>query len=434
MSKHLSLSDRSLIEKFIAEDFTFAYIAKRLCRSPATISREIRLHRCFVERQEVTENDCIHYNKCLKRDICSDDLGKPHCSSLCKFCISLDCTKNCKSYASRHCKKLNKPPYVCNGCEKQHGCKLIHAYYSANRAHDAYLRELKESRSGIRTTVEDLERIDDLISPLIKKGQSINHIFASHADEIGVSEKTLYTYINDNVFLIRNMDLPKKVKYKARRKKTSVLTRIEYKFRRGRTLEDFQTFTQVNPDLQIVEMDTVKGARGSGKVLLTFIFRESNFMLIFLLKDDTQESVEGVFDWLTNQLGTETFRRVFPVILTDNGVEFKSPHNLEFSSAGIRRTRIFYCDPQASWQKAHVEKNHVLIRRILPKGTSFQFLTQEDATLIACHVNSFAREIFDNKTPFELMNKPEHKKLLDVLSLHRIPPDEVCLKPKLIKR
>ena len=434
MSKHLSLSDRALIEKFIAEGFTFAYIAKRLCRSPATISREIRLHRCFVERQEVAENDCMHYTKCLKRDICSDDLGKPHCTTLCKFCILLDCTKNCKSYASRHCKKLNKPPYVCNGCEKQHSCKLIHAYYSANRAHDAYLRELKESRCGIRTTVEDLERIDDLISPLIKKGQSINHIFASHADEIGVSEKTLYTYINDNVFLIRNMDLPKKVKYKARRKKTSVLTRIEYKFRRGRTLEDFQTFTQVNPDLPIVEMDTVKGARGSGKVLLTFIFRESNFMLIFLLKDGTQESVEGVFDWLTNQLGTETFKRLFPVILTDNGVEFKSPHNLEFSSAGIRRTRIFYCDPQASWQKAHVEKNHVLIRRILPKGTSFQFLTQEDATLIACHVNSFAREIFDNKTPFELMNKPEHKKLLDVLSLHRIPPDEVCLKPKLIKR
>lgn len=434
MSKHLSLSDRALIEKFIAEDFTFAYIAKRLCRSPATISREIRLHRCFVERQEVTENDCIHYTKCLRQDICSDEPGKPHCSSLCKFCILLDCTKNCKSYASRHCKKLNKPPYVCNGCEKQHSCKLIHAYYSANRAHDAYLRELKESRSGIRTTVEDLERIDDLISPLIKKGQSINHIFASHADEIGVSEKTLYTYINDNVFLIRNMDLPKKVKYKARRKKTSVLTRIEYKFRRGRTLEDFQTFTQVNPDLPIVEMDTVKGARGSRKVLLTFIFRESNFMLIFLLKDGSQESVEGVFDWLTNQLGTETFKRLFPVILTDNGVEFKSPHNLEFSSAGIRRTRIFYCDPQASWQKAHVEKNHVLIRRILPKGTSFQFLTQEDATLIACHVNSFAREIFDNKTPFELMNKPEHKKLLDVLSLHRIPPDEVCLKPKLIKR
>ncbi len=431
MTRHLSLTDRALIERFVAQDFSFSYIARRLHRSPATISREIKIHRCFTDKGDWSSNDCINYRNCLKQNLCST---KSLCSSRCKFCTSTDCKSICSSYISKHCDKLEKPPYVCNGCEKEHNCKLVHAYYSANRAHDIYKRELKESRSGIRTSVEDLERIDDLISPLIKKGQSINHIFASHAEEIGVSEKTLYTYINNNVFLIRNMDLPKKVKYRSRRKKTTVLTHLEYKFRRGRTIEDFQVFTETNPDFPIVEMDTVKGARGSGKVLLTFIFRESNFMLIFLLKDGTQESVEGVFDWLTNQLGNETFKKIFPVILTDNGVEFKNPHYLEFSSAGIRRTRIFYCDPQASWQKAHVEKNHVLIRRILPKGTSFQFLTQEDANLIACHINSFAREIFGNKTPFELMNKPEHKKLLDVLGLHQIPHDEVCLKPKLLKR
>jgi IS30 family transposase len=279
-----------------------------------------------------------------------------------------------------------------------------------------------------------LERIDHLISPLIKKGQSINHIYATHSEEIGVSKKTLYTYINENIFLINNFDLPKKVRYRARRKKKSVLTRFEYKYRRGRSLEDYQAYIKANPDLPVVEMDTVKSAHGSLKALLTFIFTKSNFMLVFLLNDATQNSVEGVFDWLTNRLGTETFRKLFPIILTDNGVEFKNPHVLEFTEAGIRRTHIFYCDPQASWQKAHVEKNHVLIRRIIPKGTSFQKLTQEDINLVMCHVNSFARELFDYKTPFELMNKPEHKKLLEVLSLHQIPHDEVCMKPKLLKR
>ena len=433
MSKHLSLSDRALIEKFIAEDFTFAYIAKRLRRSPATISREIRLHRCFAGRLEQDSNDCINYIKCRKHGICNDE-NSSRCTAACSHCTKYECTKICQSYVSKRCKRLNKPPYVCNCCEKEHDCKLVHAYYSANRAHDAYKRELKESRCGIRTTVEDLERIDNLISPLIKKGQSINHIFATHADEIGVSEKTLYTYINGNVFLVRNIDLPKKVRYKTRRKKTSVLTRIEYKYRRGRTIEDFQIFTQTNPYAQVVEMDTVKSAHGSLKALLTLIFRESNFMLIFLLDFATQENVERIFDWLTNQLGTELFRKLFPVILTDNGVEFKDPHSLEFTEVGVRRTKVFYCDPQASWQKAHIEKNHVLIRRILPKGTSFQKLTQEDVNLIACHINSFAREIFNNKSPFDLMNSPEQKKLLEVLSLHRVPPDEVCLKPKLLKR
>ena len=433
MSKHLSLSDRALIEKFVAEDFTFAYIAKRLHRSPATISREIKLHRCFTDEIHPDSNDCISYSKCLKQNLCPFETPST-CTTKCKFCTAFDCRPLCESYVSKICLKLDKPPYVCNGCDKEHSCKAIHAYYSANRAHSCYTRELRESRSGIRTSIEDLERIDNLISPLIKKGQSINHIFATHADEIGISEKTLYTYINENIFLINNFDLPKKVRYKARRKKKTVLTRFEYKYRRGRSIEDFQAFTAANPDLPIVEMDTVKSSRGSLKTLLTFIFRDSNFMLIFLLDDATQNSVEGVFDWLTNQLGTETFRRIFPIILTDNGVEFKRPHALEFSEIGIRRTRIFYCDPQASWQKGHIEKNHVLIRRILPKGTSFQKLTQEDINLITCHINSFAREIFDNKTPFELMNRPEHKKLLDVLSLHQIPHDEVCLRPRLLKR
>lgn len=431
MTRHLSLSDRALIEKFVAQDFTFAFIAKRLHRSPATISREIKLHRCFTDKREPVANDCINYRTCLKQNVCLD---KNKCVARCKLCSSTDCRTICSSYVSKYCSKLKKPPYVCNGCEKEHDCKLVHAYYSANRAHDIYKRELKETRSGIRTSAEELERIDNLVSPLIKRGQSINHIFATHSEEIGVSEKTLYTYINNNIFVVNNFDLPKKVGYRARRRKHTVLTRVEYKYRRGRTIEDFLAFTEANPNLPIVEMDTVKSARGSLKTLLTFIFNESNFMLIFLLNDATQESVEGVFDWLTNQLGTETFHRIFPVILTDNGVEFKNPHNLEFNEAGIRRTRLFYCDPQASWQKAHVEKNHVLIRRILPKGTSFQKLTQEDVDLVCSHINSFAREKFNNRTPFELMTRPEHKKLLDVLGLHQIPHDEVCLKPKLLKK
>jgi len=81
---------------------------------------------------------------------------------------------------------------------------------------------------------------------------------------------------------------------------------------------------------------------------------------------------------------------LFKVILTDNGVEFKDPLSLEHTSNGCQRTRIFYCDPQASWQKPHIEKNHTLIRRILPKGKSFDYLTHEDIRLICCHINSFS--------------------------------------------
>ena len=131
-----------------------------------------------------------------------------------------------------------------------------------------YLSTLKESRSGIRTSPEDLVRIDAIIAPLILKGQSVNHILVNHKEEIGLSEKTIYNYIDSCAFNVRNIDLPKKVVYRQRRPK-HVRTKIDYRYRKGRSYEDFRSFMKEHPDYEVVEMDTVKGKRSKGKVLLT---------------------------------------------------------------------------------------------------------------------------------------------------------------------
>jgi len=157
-------------------------------------------------------------------------------------------------------------------------------------------------------------------------------------------------------------------------------------------------------------------------------------MLIFLMDNGAAASVEEVFDMLTNALGLKLFQELFPVILTDNGSEFKRVDQLEYAKGGQRRTRIFFCDPQASWQKPHVEKNHTLIRRILPKGTSFRFLTDEDVIQITRHINSVAKGVHDNRTSFDMMEKKTHKKLLSALDLTPVPHDDVILRPSLLKR
>lgn len=432
LSKHLTLNDRILIERFIIEGYSFSFIAKKLARNPSTIAREVKSHRRFVTKARDDVNDCVSFFRCLHRNLC-DTETKYSCFGRCKTCTEYDCRKLCKDYVSRHCPLLDKSPYVCNGCDKEGKCQRDHAYYSAHIANSGYLSTLKNSRKGVRTSPQRLCEINEILAPLVEKGQSINHIMASHSEEIGLSRKTIYNYIDQNAFSIGNIDLPKKVAYR-HRKKIQPITKLEYQCRKGRTIEDFKTFIESNPKLPIVEMDTVKGARGCKKVLLTMIFRNCNFMLIFLLPDGTQNSVVNVFDRLTLLLGLDTFKKLFPVILTDNGVEFKGAHNLEFTENGARRTRIFYCDPQASWQKPHVEKNHVLLRRILPKGTTFKFLDDEDIRLISCHVNSVARDLFDNCCPFDLMNGEEQKKLLENLTLTKVPADEVCLKPALLKR
>lgn len=311
MSKHLTLTDRAIIEKYLAQDMSFSFIAKRLNRSATTISREIKNHRCFVNGFRYTSNDCINYRSCLRRNIC-DQESIYTCSHRCKTCTEFDCKSLCSQYISAHCPLLDKPPYVCTRCPNEKTCKRNHAYYTAHRAHAEYVKELSSSRKGIRTSPERLLELNDLLMPLVNKGQSINHIFATHSDEIRLSKKTIYNYIDQSAFRVRNIDLPKKVRYKQRHSH-EVLMKFDYQYRKGRTYTDFTSFMEQNPKLPIVEMDTVIGARNSGKILLTILFRDTNFMLIFLLPDKSHQSVLHVFDKLTSLLGIELFRKLFPV-------------------------------------------------------------------------------------------------------------------------
>ena len=434
MPKQLSLPERIIIERMIHQDFTFATISRNLCRSASTVAREVLHYRCFTSPLPLNgDNDCINKGGCLRNNLCPESGAHGCFGARCKRCPEgKTCMSICDSYESSQCDLLDKPPYVCSNCKMQKNCRKIKAYYSAHKANAAHRKSIKDAHSGVRKTPAELRKIAAIIEPLIEKGQSLNHICSTHSEELGVSERTLYNYIDKNVFKVRNIDLPKKVVYRQRRVR-SVLTKIEYQYRQGRTIEDFKSYIEANPDASIVEMDTVKGGREKGKVFLTMIFRKTSFMLIFLLKDGTQESVLQVFDYLTATLGIALFKRLFSVILTDNGVEFKNPNALEHTRVGLMRTHLFFCDPQASWQKPLVETNHRLIRRILPKGATFNALTTNDVSLICCHINSVLRENLGDKTPFDLMDSIDEKKLLSALNLSPIPPDEVILNPKLIK-
>jgi transposase, IS30 family len=147
-------------------------------------------------------------------------------------------------------------------------------------------------------------------------------------------------------------------------------------------------------------MDSVIGGKG-GKVLLTIHFVETSLMLAFLRDANTSQSVIDIFSDIKKTLGKENYTKLFPVILTDNGSEFSNPKAIEFDSDGHLQTHIFYCDPSCPHQKGAIEVNHELVRRILPKGTSFDPLTQDDILLVMNHVNSYKRKKLNNRSPYE---------------------------------
>lgn len=278
---------------------------------------------------------------------------------------------------------------------------------------------------------EELDTLDDLISPLVLKGQSLAHIYAHHKDEIRCSNRTLYTYFEQNLFTARNIDLPRKVKYKpCKIVQKQGIKKSQHRI--NRTYKDYLDYMKENPDTQVVEMDTVYGKKGE-KCLLTLLFKHSSLMLIFLLDACCKEDVEGVFNSLYSSLGAENFRKLFPVILTDNGSEFKAPESIEFDLNHERKSRLYYCDPMASHQKGSIEKNHEFIRYILPKGKSFRHLTPDKVTLMTNHINSVARVKLNDLTPFKLAQLLLDKSLFDMCHLKLIPSDEVVLKPSLLK-
>lgn len=428
----LALSERTAIESGIYRRDSFAEIAKHIGMSPRAVSEEIRRNSTKSPAPRYNGKDCRFAAECDRQFVC----GNPTCGLSCVLCRKFDCRTVCTAYASTTCSRLNSPPYVCNVCQVRRGCTADRAYYIAAQAHAVAMRRYSTARSKPQTCGTELESLDRLVTPLIRKGQPLTHIFSEHKEQIPVSERTLYRYIDAGMLGVGNLDLRRKVRYRLRKKKHNTNEEVvnNRQYRKNRTYSDFLQYIKTHPDTNYVEMDTVVGKQGKGKRMLTLLFVQQSLMLIFLLRDGKADTVVECFDWLTSALGIETFRKLFRVILTDNGSEFKRTMELERTIDNVQRTKVFYCDPQASWQKAHIEKNHEYIRYVIPKGKSFDPYTQEDFTLLACHINSTKRLQYDGKSPLELADSEELRELLRVMGIHSIPADDVLLNMHLLRK
>ena len=304
--------------------------------------------------------------------------------------------------------------------------------YSSKYADDCYRELLSSSREGINQTPESIQRMNDILTPLVQKGQSIAHIYATHADDMKCSRRTVYEYIDAGVFDVRNIDLRRKVKYRKRKKPTDTSAK-DRSYRKDHNYEDFRKRTEKNPEASIVEIDCVEGSKTSRKVLLTMTFRRTHLVLIFLLASQTQEEVLRVFNLLEERLGTILFRRLFEIILTDGGTEFANREGLERSSGKGTRTTVYYCDPYSFWQKGCCEKNHEYIRYVRKKGSTFDDLDQVKTTLLANHINSTKRDSLNGHSPFELSQLLLDKHLLSAMKYKLIAPDDVTLTPELLE-
>lgn len=425
--KHLTIEDRIYIQNELDKGTSFKDIARFLCKDPTTISKEVKARRASDWFHKGTflnaKNFCTKRFRCKKTNACNKILL---CGVKCASCPT--CNQTCPDFQKERCSKLDRAPYVCNGCSKKiNHCTIAHKYtYNARFADRKYRECLKDSRSGIAMTRQELHKKDKIITPLIAQGQSPYQIVANHP-ELNLSVRSVYNYLDMGLLTARNVDLKRKVKFKPRKVHKSQIS--DRRVFNGRTYADFQ---QLHLE-SFVEMDTVHSAVGSSKTLLTFFFTREKLFLAFLMNRNTEESVRLVLDRLEKRFGTFDFLTLFEYILTDRGAEFGDPDSLETGVTGIQRTNIYYCDPMRSGQKGSIEQAHTMLRMILPKRTTFEFLTQWDVNLITSHINSTPRESLNGRTPYDVALEAFGEDVLKAFQLRRIDPDKVILTPKLIR-
>lgn len=395
---HLSYEDRKNIEDGLNENKSINQISKEINRSHSSILREIDRNKKYSEPSAWNNYKINHSDLVLS------------------------------------CERLKHSPYVCNGCKSRSGCRKVRWTYYAREADNSYKEVKSEARKGINLTPEEVYKINSVLTPLIKKGQTINHLYINHPDILDFSKPSFYNYVNNGVFEFSPLDFPRIVKYKKRKNSKNRRTRKEREILINRKYDDFQKFISNHPDFNIVEMDTVEGLKDENDCFLTLLWRKSKFMLIFKLESQTSEEVSRIFNILQTLIPYDDYKRLFEVILTDNGHEFFDVLNIEcMHSTGEQVTKLFFCDPHMSCQKGMIEKNHEFIRYILPKGSSFKNITQEDCDLFMNNINSLCRDSLNGKSPYEAMLFLCDEYVLKSLNCYYIKPDEVILNDSLLK-
>ena len=381
--KHLTLSDRNDIQLGLERGETFKAIGQLILKDPTTVSKEVKRNR------QVRESTCHNLP----------------------------------------CPLLDKAPFVCNGCPKRRqNCGYKKIFYLAKQAQKQYEQTLVEAREGTPLNSKTFWEMDKVISDGVKKVQHIYHILKTH--NLDVSSSTVYRHIRKGYLSIAPIDLARAVKFKERRK--SKLPSIPKEAKKGRSYEDFLNYLALNQLDSWLEMDTVMGRMG-GKVLLTFNLSFCNFIFARLLDNKTAlEVTKHLYD-IKNTLhqADKDFFQLFPVILTDNGREFARVDDIEMDVRG--ECKLFFCDPNRSDQKGRIEKNHTLIRDILPKGTSFDNLTQEDINLVCSHVNSVKRAALNGKSAYELFAFTYGEEIPKLLGISKIPAEDVCQSSTLLQ-
>lgn len=365
-------ADREAIQNGLDKRRGCREIARSIGRTPAAVTEEVKRHRTWKGGER-------------RGEVVPTDPEEVFCAHLIRW------------------------PWTCNGCMAySRKCGRVQRMeYKASLAQAASEKTRSRSRRGINRREEDFERIAFEIRSDILDGKSPEQICLAKP-HLHLAPSTLYRWAERGYFSMSPMDFRRQVGYKPRKERTDPKPTSHGKER------SYAAFCALPEEERAgaCEMDTVIGKARNSQCLLTMFLRPCKVQIVLLLPKKASSAVASALDSLERTLGKHLFKRLFGIILTDNGVEFADTATIETSVfGGDARCKVYYCDVRQSQQKGACERNHVELRKMLPKrrGISFDELTEQDCAFVMSHVNSQPRPSLMGMSPLRMLRAADEE-------------------------
>lgn len=431
-NKNLTELEIGNIEFYLNENKSPAEIAKILSKDPSGIRKEIKKYSSYFGKQRKCSN-CLNKDNCYQKYLCDNIINKTKCSQ-CKYCTHA--VKICPNYKINiECELLKKNHHVCNGCELYHKCNSVKIKYhgeTAIKMHNAVQRI-----SRIDTKADKVpQEFKDYISDRIKKGISpdiVTNTLPEKYQMFKISTPTLYSWIDKGLLDCCNLDLRNKVSRVRYGENTLKRNTVKGHQLNGRSIENLTEEERTIRNLGIAEFDTVEGIKG-GELLFTLMIPCFSLMLAFKISHKTKEEIGKVLDNLEEKLDSY-FYVLFRKVIPDNGGEFTDFEILETSIHEnlSKRMEVYYTHTYASYEKPHIENNHILLRWLIKKGYDITLLSADNILDIINRLNNYPRPNKGYKTPLQLLEEELGDYILELLDLHHIPITELNMKDMIIK-
>ena len=422
----LNLIQRTQLQTLLKQKKSLSEIADEIGFSRQTLYRELlrnsytTIHDSFDQK-----TSCIHFKECA-----SGNKSKHLCPS------------QCIKYSPGRQSCLKKFPFVCNFCNRKGMCKYLHYYYDPELASNDYHSRIQNANSSPKTDKSIIKSINKIVSPLIKKGQSVEAILMNHP-EISFSNLTIRHWIKKGLLDCKLSELrmngrriPSKDYDYSKSKDYKILSSKKI----GHKYCDYLLYIKEHPDTLIVQLDSVVGCLEGKLTVLTIHIVNYKFQFGILLENHTKEEVFNKLNSLFSKMkkledsyGYGMYSSFIEVLLTDNGPEFDAL--LDFCDIDPN-IHIFYCHPLSSFEKGSCERNHVLVRYIQYKGWSFDDFVQQDINALFSNINSYPRKSLNGKTPYQVvLDDPRlGKEFLDLIGIYKVNCDDVTLNPSLLRK